>query len=216
MQAAVLTALPMVFLCCSAASSQLIHNARFTLGNWGGMDVLGKVPLLSGRLPEAFPLARLNSIVDELQPARDKLRLANNPFLEALIAGQYYEYLRWFVIVPELERTWPSWRDGDEYHRGQLAASLAISYVAANPIGFLRRTAVDLVGLWTMPRWLTEGETERRDQSDRKDRRITASSLSRPVSSLPLISSSCHPFALRLMRPHGALASLRGRRQAAS
>ena len=158
MQAAVLTALPMVFLCCSAASSQLIHNARFTLGNWGGMDVLGKVPLLSGRLPEAFPLARLNSIVDELQPARDKLRLANNPFLEALIAGQYYEYLRWFVIVHELERTWPSWRDGDEYHRGQLAASLAISYVAANPIGFLRRTAVDLVGLWTMPRWLTEGE----------------------------------------------------------
>jgi len=151
-------ALPVGFLHSGAAFSQLMHNGRFVLGNWGGMDFLGKVPLLSGRLPEASPFARLNSIVDELQPARDKLRLVNNPFLEALIAGQYYEYLRWFVIVPELQRSWPSWRDGDEYHKGQLAASLAISYVTADPIGFLRRTAVDLVGLWTMPRWLTEGE----------------------------------------------------------
>jgi hypothetical protein len=50
--------------------------------------------------------------------------------------------------------------------------------------------------------------------------RITAkdgfSSLSRPVSSLGLISSCRQPFALRLLMPHGALASLRGRRQAAS
>ena len=137
-------ALPAGFLYSGAAFSQLMHNGRFVLGNWGGMDFLGKVPLLSGRLPEASPFARLNSIVDELQPARDKLRLVNNPFLEALIAGQYYEYLRWFVIVPELQRSWPSWRAGDEYHRGQLAASLAISYVTADPIGFLRRTAVDL------------------------------------------------------------------------
>src|SRR6266851_617258 len=35
-----------------------------------------------------------------------------------------------------------------------------------------------------------------------------AASLSRPVSSLALITSCCHPFALRLMMPHGALASL--------
>src|SRR5439155_1416824 len=104
--------------------------------------------LLSGRLPDASLLAHLNSIVDELQPARDKLRLLSNPFLEALVACQYYEYLRWFVIVPELERSWSTWRDGDEYHRGQLAAALVISYVAADPIGFLHRTAVDLVGLW--------------------------------------------------------------------
>ena len=41
-------------------------------------------------------------------------------------------------------------------------------------------------------------------------------SLSRPVSSSGLMTSCWHPFALRLMRPHEALASLRGRRQAAS
>ena len=41
-------------------------------------------------------------------------------------------------------------------------------------------------------------------------------SLSRPVSSSGLMSTCCHPLALRLMTPHEALASLRGRCQAAS
>ena len=36
-------------------------------------------------------------------------------------------------------------------------------------------------------------------------------SLSRPASSSGLMTSCWHPFALRLLRPHGALASLRGR-----
>jgi hypothetical protein len=40
-----------------------------------------------------------------------------------------------------------------------------------------------------------------------------AASLSRPVSSSALITSCRHPFALQLMMPHGALASLRGRRK---
>jgi hypothetical protein len=38
----------------------------------------------------------------------------------------------------------------------------------------------------------------------------------RPVSSSGLMTTCCHPFALRLMTPQEALASLRGRRQAAS
>jgi hypothetical protein len=38
-------------------------------------------------------------------------------------------------------------------------------------------------------------------------------SLSRPGSSSALITSCRHPFALQLMMPHGALASLRGRRK---
>ncbi len=42
------------------------------------------------------------------------------------------------------------------------------------------------------------------------------SSLSRPVSTPALITSCRYRFALRLMTPHGALASLRGRREAAS
>ena len=40
--------------------------------------------------------------------------------------------------------------------------------------------------------------------------------LSRRVSSSGRVTSCRHLFALRLMTPHGALASLRGRRQAAS
>jgi hypothetical protein len=150
--------LPIVVLYCVAAASQLLHNGRFALGNWGGMDILGKVPLLSQPLPASSRLASLNWIVEESQPVRDKLRPVHNPFLEALIAFQYYEYLRWVVIAPELERSWPAWRDGDEHRRGQLAAEVAEAYVAEDPIGYLHRTAVDFLGLWAMPRWLTEGE----------------------------------------------------------
>src|ERR1700730_7059334 len=46
--------------------------------------------------------------------------------------------------------------------------------------------------------------------------RGAASSLSRPVSSSGLMTSCRYRFALRLMTPHGALASLRGRRAAAA
>jgi hypothetical protein len=155
--AAALSVLPVALLYCSAASSQLVHNGRFALGSWGGMDVLGKLPLLARPVPENTAFAHLNRIVETMEPARQKLpRL--NPLIEALAARQYYEYLRWYVIVPQLERSWVPWRDGDDDTRGWLAAELAKAYVAEDPLGFLRRTAIDLAGLWAMPRWLTRGE----------------------------------------------------------
>src|SRR5207253_1846015 len=94
-----------------------------------------------------------------MESGRDKLGHLN-PFVEALVARQYYEYLRWYVVVPELERSWPEWRDGDDYRQGQLAAKLARAYIAQDPLGFARRTAIDLAGLWAMPRWLTVGERD--------------------------------------------------------
>src|SRR5207245_629127 len=51
-RAVALTALPIAVFCGAAASSQLLHNGRFGLGSWGGMDVLGKLPLLSRPVPE--------------------------------------------------------------------------------------------------------------------------------------------------------------------
>jgi hypothetical protein len=156
-RAAVLTVLPVALFCGAAASSQLLHHGRFGLGSWGGMDVLGKLPLLSRPVPEDTGLARLNPILDQMQPAREQLTRLN-PLLEALAARQYYDHLRWEVVVPELERSWPEWREGDEHRRGRLAAKLATAYIAEDPLGFLRRTAIDLLGLWAMPRWLTEAE----------------------------------------------------------
>jgi len=156
-RAVVLTALPIVLFCGAAASSQLLHHGRFGLGSWGGMDVLGKLPLLSRSVPEDGGLARLNPILDQMQPAREQLTRLN-PLLEALAARQYYDHLRWEVVVPELERSWPEWREGDEHRRGRLAAKLATAYIAEDPLGFLRRTMIDLLGLWAMPRWLTEAE----------------------------------------------------------
>ena len=156
--ACLLSALPVALLYCGAASSQLINNGRFTLGTAGGMDILGKLPLLSQKLPEDSPAARLNWIISEMAPAREKLAQMNDPLLETLIARQYYEHLRWYVVIPELERKWPAWRDANQSERGWLAAELAKAYIAADPLGLLRRTATDLVGLWLMPRWLTEDE----------------------------------------------------------
>src|SRR5439155_27236460 len=66
------------------------------------------------------------------------------------------DYLRWQVIVPELEWNWAEWRETDQHRQGGLAAELATAYIAEDPAGFLRRTAIDLAGLWAMPRWLTE------------------------------------------------------------
>jgi len=84
-----------------------------------------------------------------------------DPLLEALAARQYYEHLRWHVVRPAFEASWPECRDADEYRRGQLAARLAAAYAAEDPAGLLHRTAIDLVGLWAMPRWLTENEYDR-------------------------------------------------------
>ena len=119
------------------------------------MDLLGKLPLLSR--PVSGSAGRLNEVVEAMEPARLKLARLN-PLLEALAARQYYEYLRWYVIVPDLERTWAAWRDADDYRRGELAAELAKAYLAEDTLGFLQRTKGDLVGLWAMPRWLTGEE----------------------------------------------------------
>jgi hypothetical protein len=108
-------------------------------------------------VPENSPLARLNGIIETMEPERQKLSRLG-PLVEALAARQYYEYLRWYVIVPELERSWAGWRDGDDHLRGRLAAELAKAYVAEDPLGFLHRTMIDLAGLWAMPRWLTREE----------------------------------------------------------
>jgi len=156
---AALILLPIAGFYGAAAASQLAHNGRFTLGGWGGMDILGKVPLLSRPVPPDSPYARLNGIVDAMQPARALLARLD-PLLEALAARQYYEHLRWDVVRPALKDSWPDWRDADEYGRGQFAACIAAAYAAQDPVGLLHRTAIDLLGLWVMPRWLTEGEQE--------------------------------------------------------
>jgi hypothetical protein len=152
-----LAALPVGVVLCAAASSQLAINGHLAFGSWGGMDVLGKLPLLSRPAPKSSEFARLNGFVEMMGPAREKLAQLK-PLTQALVARQYYEYLRWRVIRPELERNWSDWRDSDEYERGRLATELAKTYIIQDPVGFFRRSAIELAGLWAMPRWLTPAE----------------------------------------------------------
>src|SRR5207253_10400595 len=141
-RAVALTVLPIALFCGAAASSQLLHNGRFGLGSWGGMDLLGKLPLLSRPLPDTSGFGRLNVILDEMQPARDKLSRLN-PLLEALAARQYYDYLRWQVIVPELERNWAEWREAEQHTEGRLGGGVATRHICEDPAGLPRPTALD-------------------------------------------------------------------------
>lgn len=152
-----LSAVPAAIILCGAILSQYTINGRLGLGSWSGMHVLGKLPLLSKPVSDDSRLSFLNGILQDMAPARMKL-VQLNPLIEALVARQYYEYLRWHVILPELERSWVDWRNGDDFERGRLAGELAKAYVAEDPLGFLRRTGIELLGLWTMPRWLSSGE----------------------------------------------------------
>ncbi len=149
---------PAAVICCSAAASQLAHHGRFVVAGASGMDMLGKLPLLSHTLSDDSPWARLNDVIETMQSAREKLGRADDPSLEALIAWQYYEYLRWFVIVPGLEDSWALWREADDYERGRLATALVTAYAVADPAGLFHRTLIDFWGLWTMPRWHTQSE----------------------------------------------------------
>src|SRR5436853_4532720 len=83
-----LAALPVVLLYAGAAGSQFVHHGRFGLGNWGGMDLLGKVPLLSHPVPNSSEFSRLNAIVEAMRPAREKLGQLP-PLVEPLAARQY-------------------------------------------------------------------------------------------------------------------------------
>jgi hypothetical protein len=72
----------------------------------------------------------------------------------SLVTRQYYEYLRWYLVVPELEASWAEWHAADSHRQGRLASELAQAYIAQDPFGYARLAATDLAGLWAMPRWL--------------------------------------------------------------
>jgi hypothetical protein len=149
--------LPATIILGGAIMSQYAINGRLVIGSASGWHVLGKLPLLSKPASANTRFGLLNDIIEDMAPARRQLAQLN-PLVEALAARQYYEYLRWHVIVPELDRVWTDWRNGDDHERGLLAVELAKVYIAENPLGLLRRTGIELLGLWTMPRWLSPGE----------------------------------------------------------
>jgi len=106
-----------------------------------------------------------------------------------------------------------------------IANRLRTKALSAPEISILLRSDrhVDRVPLNQMPAWGDSASSTPRMQmavfgASRPLPHVPAKipSLSRPVSSSGLMTSCCHPLALRLMTPHEALASLRGRRQAAS
>jgi hypothetical protein len=152
-----LAILPVVLLVCAAGASQFAHHDRFALGSWGGMSVLGKLPLLSHPVTDDARLGRLNGIVESMAPVRQKLRQLD-PLTRSLVTRQYHEYLRWYLLVPELDASWTEWHAADSHRQGRLASELAQAYIAKDPLGYAWLTATDLAGLWAMPRWLGSEE----------------------------------------------------------
>jgi hypothetical protein len=141
-----------------AALSNLLHNGSFSIGSAGGTSLLGKGLLLARPLPAGHRFAQLNWISNVAGPAREATTQIHNPFLKALVARQYYEYLRWFIAWPAFERAWPAWRMGDETERARLAGQLAIAFLLQDVGGYVGLISLDYLSLWTVPRWLTRSE----------------------------------------------------------
>jgi len=153
--------LPVLALCAAAAASNQIRHGRFEIGSYGGMSLLGKGLVLAAPLPEGERLAFLNPVADLMTPARQTLERTDGFVLRALIARQYYEYLRWNVGLKALADRWPDLYAGDEARTGRLAGELAATYISRDPRGYLHLVALDYFSLWALPRYLTDGEQRR-------------------------------------------------------
>ena len=154
-------AVPMLALYSASATSQYVHHGEFGIGSAGGISLLGKGLVLARPLGDNSSFPALNGLADAALPVRSAVRRIDDPFLETLVARQYHEYLRWFVALPGLEKEWPAWREASGAERERLAGRLAFAYIAQDPAGYARQVAIDLLGLWTMPRWLIEPELVR-------------------------------------------------------
>lgn len=153
--------LPIAALYCLASMSNFVRHGEFAIGSWGGMSLLGKGLVLSKPLPNSAALAETNWLAERAEPVRAAVNRIGNPVLRALVARQYYAYLRWWLAWPEFEKSWPAWRSASEAERGHLARQLALAYVVREPRGYLGLVALDYMSLWLVPRLFTPDEVSR-------------------------------------------------------
>jgi hypothetical protein len=151
---------PVALLGGAAAASNFVQNGSFAIGSTGGVSLLGKAlvlarPLPDGRFAEVAWLAR------PAEQVREALDRTPDLMLRALLARQYYEYLRWELAWPRFLETWPEWSRAGVAERARLASSLAWAQLRADPLGYARLAATDYLALWAMPRHLTDAEHER-------------------------------------------------------
>ncbi len=161
LRAFLVAAVPMLTLYSALATSQYVRHGEFGIGSAGGTSLLGKGLVLARPLADTSSFPALNGLADAAVPVRSAVRRIHDPFLKTLVVRQYHEYLRWFVALPELEKEWPAWREASGAERARLAGRLAFAYISQDPAGYARQVAIDLLGLWTMPRWLIESELVR-------------------------------------------------------
>jgi hypothetical protein len=168
LRAFLVAAVPMAALYSASATSQYIRYGEFGIGSAGGTSLLGKGLVLARPLADTSSLPALNGLADAAVSVRSAMRRIDDPFLKTLVLRQYHEYLRWFVALPELKKEWPAWRQASEAERARLSGRLAFAYIGQDPAGYAWQVAIDLLGLWTMPRWLIEPELARlQDKLDR-------------------------------------------------
>jgi hypothetical protein len=76
-----------------------------------------------------------------------------------LMERQYYEYLRWYKILPEFDYRWLAWRQSNSlYDRQKLAFALSKEYIANDIEGYAKLVLLDYASLWIMPHVLTTSE----------------------------------------------------------
>jgi hypothetical protein len=154
----VLCLLPFPFVYAAACTSNLVHNGQFRVGSLGGLSLLGKGLVLATPRGTSGPLGDVDWIATYGREARDGIRRVRHPLLRASVQRLYYEYLRWFVVLPALEANSPVWRSADATRRAGIDTELALGYIRGDPAGYLGLAAHDYASLWLASRVITPRE----------------------------------------------------------
>jgi hypothetical protein len=135
------------------------QTGHFRIGSYGGMSLLGKGLMIASPLQPDRPMSVLNWVADETRPAQVAVRGTSSILLKMLMQRQYYEYLRWYKILPEFDYKWPAWRQSNSlYDRQRLAFELSREYIANDIEGYAKLVLLDYASLWVMPHFLTSSE----------------------------------------------------------
>jgi hypothetical protein len=152
--------LPLVLCYAAGASSNLHRHGHFRIGSYAGMSLLGRGVVLAQPLSENSSFKSADWIVEAVLPVRNALAQIQHPILKALVVRQYYDNLRWFVLLDQFEERLPGWREASHYEQGRLAGFLASAYIRNDFCGYSELFALDYLSLWVVPRILTTNEHE--------------------------------------------------------
>lgn len=144
----------------TAAASNYYRNGEFRIGSWAGVSLLGKGLLVARPTPPGDPLSQFNWISSHSGLAYASVDEITDPHLRMLVQRQYYEYLRWQFLWPELLERGVPFHNVEGKAQNRFAERLARGYISHNPSAYVELAAYDYLALWLVPRVFTQAERQ--------------------------------------------------------